>query len=91
MHKRSILAFVLIAAVLPIAAFNAAPQADEAEPSARTSRRRSRPTRSTAPTRPSRPPSRSPFGHPPLSVDLNPFLPRGLPHGFPRDTRVVTW
>ena len=32
-----------------------------------------------------------PFGHPPLSVDLNPFLPRGLPHGFPRDTRVVTW
>jgi uncharacterized protein DUF4124 len=30
-----------------------------------------------------------PFGHPPLSVDLNPFLPRGLPHGFPRETRVV--
>jgi hypothetical protein len=26
---------------------------------------------------------------PPLSVDLNPFLPRGLPHGFPRETRVV--
>lgn len=31
-----------------------------------------------------------PFGAPPLSVDLNPFLPRGLPHGFPRDTRVIT-
>ena len=30
-----------------------------------------------------------PFGHPPLRVDLNPFLPRGLPHGFPRETRVV--
>ena len=32
-----------------------------------------------------------PFGAPPLSVDLNPFLPRGLPHGFPRDTRVITY
>ena len=31
-----------------------------------------------------------PFGAPPLSVDLNPFLPRGLPHGFPVDTRVIT-
>jgi hypothetical protein len=32
-----------------------------------------------------------PFGYPPRGVDLNPFLPRGLPHGFPRDVRVVTW
>ena len=31
-----------------------------------------------------------PFGFPPLSVDLNPFLPRGLPHGFPQETRVIT-
>jgi hypothetical protein len=30
-----------------------------------------------------------PFGYPPLGVDLNPFLPRGLPHGFPRETRVI--
>lgn len=30
-----------------------------------------------------------PFGHPPLGVDLNPFLPRGLPHGFPQETRVI--
>jgi hypothetical protein len=30
-----------------------------------------------------------PFGHLPLGVDLNPFLPRGLPHGFPRETRVI--
>lgn len=30
-----------------------------------------------------------PFGHPPLGVDLNPFLPRGLPHAFPRETRVI--
>ena len=27
---------------------------------------------------------------PRLGVALNPFLPRGLPHGFPRQTRVVT-
>ena len=26
----------------------------------------------------------------PLSVNLNPFLPRGLPHAAPRPTRVVT-
>lgn len=31
-----------------------------------------------------------PFGHVPLSVNLNPFLPAGLPHGFPRTTRVIT-
>jgi len=31
-----------------------------------------------------------PFGYRPVSVDLNPFLPRGLPHGFPRKARVVT-
>lgn len=31
-----------------------------------------------------------PFGHAPLTVDLNPFLPRGLPHGFPRQARVIT-
>jgi hypothetical protein len=30
-----------------------------------------------------------PFGHAPLGVDLNPFLPRGLPHCFPRETRVI--
>jgi hypothetical protein len=30
-----------------------------------------------------------PLGYPPVSVDLNPFLPRGLPHGFPRQTRVI--
>jgi hypothetical protein len=30
-----------------------------------------------------------PFGHPPLGVDLNPFLPRGLPHRFPRQARVI--
>jgi uncharacterized protein DUF4124 len=30
-----------------------------------------------------------PFGYPPLGVDLNPFLPRGLPHGFPQETRVI--
>jgi len=30
-----------------------------------------------------------PFGAPPLAVDLNPFLPRGLPHGFPQETRVI--
>ena len=30
-----------------------------------------------------------PFGYPPQGVDLNPFLPRGLPHGFPQDTRVI--
>lgn len=30
-----------------------------------------------------------PFGSPPLGVDLNPFLPRGLPHGFPQETRVI--
>lgn len=30
-----------------------------------------------------------PFGYAPLGVDLNPFLPRGLPHGFPQDTRVI--
>ena len=30
-----------------------------------------------------------PFGHLPLSVDLTPFLPRGLPHGFPNETRVI--
>ncbi len=31
-----------------------------------------------------------PFGHVPLGVALNPFLPRGLPHGFPADLRVIT-
>jgi hypothetical protein len=30
-----------------------------------------------------------PFGYPPLGVDLNPFLPRGLPHRFPQETRVI--
>jgi hypothetical protein len=30
-----------------------------------------------------------PFGYPPRGVDLNPFLPRGLPHGFPQQTRVI--
>lgn len=30
-----------------------------------------------------------PFGYPVRSVDLNPFLPRGLPHGFPRRARVI--
>jgi len=30
-----------------------------------------------------------PFGSPPLGVDLNPFLRRGLPHGFPQETRVI--
>ncbi|MFQ5665872.1 MAG: DUF4124 domain-containing protein [Candidatus Binatia bacterium] len=30
-----------------------------------------------------------PFGHLPLGVALNPFLPRGLPHGFPHPTRVI--
>jgi len=31
-----------------------------------------------------------PFGTGGLSVNLNPFLPRGLPHGFPRQARVIT-
>lgn len=31
-----------------------------------------------------------PFGYPPLGVALNPFLPRGLPHGFPQTLRVIT-
>ncbi len=31
-----------------------------------------------------------PFEYPPLGVALNPFLPRGLPHGFPRNLRVIT-
>ncbi len=31
-----------------------------------------------------------PFGHVPLGVALSPFLPRGLPHGFPEDLRVIT-
>jgi hypothetical protein len=31
-----------------------------------------------------------PFGHVPLSVDLNPLLANGLPHGFPRLIRVIT-
>ena len=30
-----------------------------------------------------------PFGHPPLDVNLSPFLPRGLPHGFPTRTLVI--
>jgi hypothetical protein len=30
-----------------------------------------------------------PFGHPPLGLNLSPLLPRGLPHGFPPDTRVI--
>ncbi len=30
-----------------------------------------------------------PCSHAPLGVALNPFLPRGLPHGFPRQTRVI--
>jgi len=29
------------------------------------------------------------FGRPVRSVDLNPLLPRGLPHGLPRRTRVI--
>jgi hypothetical protein len=31
-----------------------------------------------------------PFGHPPLSVDLNPILPRGLPYSAPIQARVIT-
>ncbi len=31
-----------------------------------------------------------PYGYPPLGVALNPFLPRGLPHGFPQTLRVIT-
>jgi hypothetical protein len=31
-----------------------------------------------------------PLGHAPRGVDLNPFLPRGLPHRFPRHVRVIT-
>jgi hypothetical protein len=31
-----------------------------------------------------------PFGNPPLGVALNPFLPRGLPRGFPNNLRVIT-
>lgn len=31
-----------------------------------------------------------PPGGVPLSVRLNPFLPRGLPHRFPREARVIT-
>lgn len=31
-----------------------------------------------------------PFGYAPLGVALNPFLPRGLPHGFPQNLRVIT-
>jgi hypothetical protein len=31
-----------------------------------------------------------PLGGVPLSVGLNPFLPRGLPHRFPREARVIT-
>jgi hypothetical protein len=30
-----------------------------------------------------------PYQHAPIGVGLNPFLPRGLPHGAPRHTRVV--
>jgi len=30
-----------------------------------------------------------PYHHAPIGVGLNPFLPRGLPHGAPRHTRVV--
>jgi hypothetical protein len=30
------------------------------------------------------------LGAPPLGVALNPFLPRGLPHGFARTLRVIT-
>jgi len=30
-----------------------------------------------------------PYRHAPVGVGLNPFLPRGLPHGAPRHTRVV--
>ena len=30
-----------------------------------------------------------PYHHAPIGVGLNPFLPRGLPHGTPRHTRVV--
>jgi len=29
------------------------------------------------------------FLSPRLGVELNPFIPRGLPRGFPRDTRVI--
>jgi hypothetical protein len=31
-----------------------------------------------------------PFGHTPLGPALTPFLPRGLPHGFRREARVIT-
>jgi len=31
-----------------------------------------------------------PFDHEPLSVNLHTFLPRGLPHDVPRQTRVIT-
>jgi hypothetical protein len=30
------------------------------------------------------------FAPPPLGVGLSPLLPRGLPHGFPRNLRVIT-
>lgn len=31
-----------------------------------------------------------PLGHPPLTVNLNPILPRGLPHSAPKHARVIT-
>lgn len=32
-----------------------------------------------------------PFGHPPLGVNLNPILPRGLPFSAPMQARVITY